>query len=115
MNLPGPVLAAGAALCLLAGYLLGVVAGPDTPARTTGVVESYDTGTGHLCLSGDAAGDIEGAQDGRLCGLWRRSAGSSTPEPGDDFRFVAVKTSQVPEGHADAGNARVLIFGDVVD
>ena len=39
LNLPTPIVLAGAALCILAGYLIGVVAGPDTPERTTGTVE----------------------------------------------------------------------------
>ena len=71
LNLPTPVVLAGAGLCLLGGYLIGVVAGPDTPERTTGVVDSYNSRTNELCLTGDAVGDQEGANDdGELCGIW---------------------------------------------
>ena len=42
VTLPTPVFVAGGALCLLGGYLVGVVAGPDTPDRTTGSVVSFD-------------------------------------------------------------------------
>ena len=62
LNLPTPVVIAGAGLCLLGGYLIGVVAGPDTPERTTGTVDSYNARTNELCLSGDAVGDQDGAE-----------------------------------------------------
>ena len=52
VTLPTPVALAGGALCILGGYLLGVVAGPDTPGRTTATVESYDERDGRLCLTG---------------------------------------------------------------
>ena len=38
VTLPTPVFIAGGALCLVAGYLIGTVAGPDTPQRTTATV-----------------------------------------------------------------------------
>lgn len=116
VNLPTPVVIAGAALCGLGGYLIGVVAGPDTPDRTTGVVDSYERSTSALCLSGDTVADQEGAsEDGQLCGTWRRGSGSREPEVGDEFRFVSVRTSQAPEGVETDRASRVLIYGDVVD
>jgi hypothetical protein len=117
VNLPTPVVIAGGALCLLGGYLVGVVAGPDTPDRTTGVVESYDSKTQELCLSGDAvSADADANEDGLLCGAWQRSPGSTTPHSGDNFRFVTKRTAQDPSG-TDGGDddAQVLIYGDVVD
>ena len=53
VNLPTPVALAGGAICLLGGYLVGVLAGPDTASRATATVASYDSGTGRLCLGGD--------------------------------------------------------------
>ena len=113
VNLPTPVVIAGGALCLLGGYLIGVVAGPAEPDRTTGEVESYDSGTRQLCLTGSAVSEQEGADDkGLLCGAWQRSPGSAIPRPGDSFLFVAKPTAQDPSSD-DA--ADVLIYGDVVD
>ena len=43
--MPTPVALAAGGLCLLGGYLVGVVAGPDTTARTTAEVTSYDPET----------------------------------------------------------------------
>ena len=113
VNLPTPVVIAGGALCLLGGYLIGVVAGPDAPDRTTGEVESYDSATRVLCLTGSAVSEQEGAdEEGVLCGVWQRSPGSTTPGPGDEFRFVTKRTAENPSGDDDAD---VLIYGDVVD
>lgn len=111
VNLPTPIVIAGAGLCLLGGYLIGVVAGPDTPERTTGIVESYDSGTRELCLSGDSVDDLEGAEDGRLCGTWRHTSQEETPSEGDEFRFV----STVSERQAGAEDDVVFIFGEVAD
>lgn len=111
VNLPTPVVLAGAGLCMLGGYLVGVVAGPDTPERTTGVVESYDRTTRELCLSGGSVEDHEGAEDGHLCGTWQRSTGSRTPAKGDDFRFV----SRIDRNRSGDDDDRVLIFGEVDD
>jgi len=129
VNLPTPVVVAIGALCVLAGYLLGVVAGPDRAERTVGTVESFDADTNVLCLAGDdvaaldeAADDEvadEAADDDLLCGRWERSVGSQRPGAGDQFRFVVVRTTDAPEGEADeepdAGAGRVLIYGAVVD
>jgi hypothetical protein len=113
VNLPTPVVIAGGALCLLGGYLIGVVAGPDAPDRTTGKVESYNSKTHELCLSGDTVSKQEGADDkGLLCGAWQRTPGSDIPHPGDSFLFVSKQTAQDPSSN-DA--ADVLIYGDVVD
>lgn len=111
VNLPTPVVIAGAGLCLLGGYLVGVVAGPDTPERTTGIVESYDPDNRELCLSGDAVADHEGAKDDMLCGVWQKSSSAVTPEEGDRFRFV----SRLREGRSGSEDDRVLIFGEVDD
>lgn len=96
---------------MLGGYLVGVVAGPDTPERTTGVVESYNSSTRELCLGGDGLEDLEGADDGSLCGLWQRAASSTVPREGDQFRFV----SKLSPGQSGEEDDRVLIFGEVDD
>lgn len=126
VTLPTPVAAAGGALCLLGGYLLGIVAGPSSPERTTASVESYRPATGELCLIGDEVEALEGAgEDGRLCGLWRRTEGSrSEPEPGDTFRFVSIRVDDPPDeasvGSPDGaptgaeGAPATVIYGDVV-
>jgi hypothetical protein len=108
VNLPLPVLAFGAVLCLLGGYLLGVVLGPEGPDRSVGTVESYDPRGQRLCLSGDAVEDHESAQDGVLCGTWQKAQGSRRPGVGDTFRFVA----SVKPGRA-GDDDRVVIFGEV--
>jgi len=116
VNLPLPLAVAAGGLCLLSGYLVGVVVGPDTPERTTGVVESYDRSTGRLCLTGEAVADQEVADDnGVLCGVWRRSLSSPVPAAGENFRFVAVEGGEPPEGESARRVADVLIYGDVVD
>jgi hypothetical protein len=111
VNLPTPIVFAGAGLCLLGGYLIGVVAGPDTPERTTGVVASYSAPTRELCLTGDSVEDQEGAEEGMLCGIWQRAADSTPPREGDRFRFV----SKVSPGQPGEEDDRVLIFGEVDD
>jgi hypothetical protein len=110
VTLPTPVFVAGGALCLLAGYLVGAVAGPNTPDRTTATVSSFDGTTGRLCLTGEAVKDLSAADSkGVLCGTWRRSGASSTvPGKGDRFRFVTVTSKG-----ADAKPTSV-IYGDVV-
>lgn len=103
-------------MCLLGGYLLGVVAGPDTPDLTTGVVESYDRNSLRLCLSGETVEEQEEVnEDGQLCGRWRRSAGATDPEVGQQFRYVTIRTSDAPEGEDAELSRQVLIYGDVVD
>lgn len=115
VNLPTPVALAGGALCALGGYLLGVVAGPDTTERTTAVVARYDASTSELCLTGDGIDGQEGTVvDGVLCGTWRRTSSAATaPRPGDTFRFVSLSTGpgeSAPEGQ----RATTVIYGDVV-
>ncbi len=113
VTLPTPVFLAGGALCLVAGYLVGSVVGPDTPERTTGTVVSFDTTKSRLCLEGDAITDQEGVDaDGRLCGTLRTSPNAQQPEKGDEFRFVSVRTSAVVGG---ATKQQIVIYGDVVD
>lgn len=115
VHLPTPVAFAGGALCALGGYLLGVVAGPDTAERTTAVVVRYDASTSELCLSGDGVQGQEGAvTDGVLCGTWRRTSGATAePRTGDTFRFVSLSTGpgdDAPEGQRPT----TVIYGDVV-
>ncbi len=110
VSLPTPVALTGAAICLLGGYLVGVLAGPDTTSRTTGTVVSYDNGSGRLCLTGDGVKDQEGTVDDRLCGTWRRAGESSAPRKGDLFRFVTLGGGATEDG----GGPAVVIYGDVV-
>jgi hypothetical protein len=113
VNLPMPVALAGGAICILGGYVLGVVAGPDTTSRTTAIVESYDAGTGRLCLGGDGIKGQEGTVvDGQLCGTWRRASGVGTPHKGDQFRFVSLAGGSGDSSAEHPGP--VLIYGDVV-
>ena len=109
VTVPTPVFVAGGALCLLAGYLVGTVTGPNTPDRTTAMVQSFDNQTGVLCLSGEAASDQDGARDdGTLCGQWRRAGRAPLPSKGDDFRFVTIR------GSDRGGRSTNLIYGNVV-
>jgi hypothetical protein len=112
VTLPTPVFVAGGALSLLAGYLIGVVAGPDTPDRTTATVVSFDPTDNRLCLGGDGVKDVSGVDDqGHLCGTWRRTSGSVTPGRGDRFRFVTL-VDRDPSSGATA--TRTVIYGNVV-
>lgn len=111
VNLPTPVVLAGAGLCLIGGYLVGVVAGPDNPERTTGIVESYEGSSKELCLSGGSVEDLEGAEHGVLCGTWQRAVGSSEPRKGDEFTFV----STVKHNQSGDEDDQVQIFGEVDD
>lgn len=108
VNMPTPVAVAGGALCLLAGYLVGAVAGPDTKTRTTAQVQSYDATTQELCLTGEGVVDQPGAADGTLCGLWRRPTGEAVPKEGDDFRFVSLNSSR-------GDDSVTYIYGSVVE
>jgi hypothetical protein len=113
VTLPTPVFLAGGALCLVAGYLVGSVVGPDTPQRTTATVVSFDPSSARLCLEGDAIKDQEGVDSsGHLCGTLRRTPNSALPAKGDDFRFVSVRTSGEAGGKTQQ---QVVIYGDVVD
>ncbi len=113
VNLPMPVVVAGGALAILGGYLIGVVAGPETPDRATGVVESYDSSKAELCLSGDAVSGQDGvSDDGILCGTWQRPRNADQPVKGDKFRFVTLQTATSPDSES---GGTVLIYGDVVD
>lgn len=109
INLPTPVALAGAALCLLGGYLVGAVLGPDTAERTTAEVDSYDPRTRELCLAGDAVADAPEADDGVLCGTWQRNQGAQDPRPGDRFRFVVMTT-----GGDSPEETETYLYGDVV-
>jgi len=113
VTLPTPVFLAGGALCLVAGFLVGSVVGPDTPERTTGRVVSFDSDKSRLCLEGDAIEDQEGVDpDGTLCGTLRRTPSGELPSKGDDFRFVSVRTSGVVNGKTEH---QIVIYGDVVN
>jgi hypothetical protein len=112
VTLPTPVFLAGGALCIVAGYLVGSVVGPDTPQRTTATVVSYNSGSAKLCLEGDAIKDQEGVDSaGQLCGTLRRTPNSQLPAKGDDFRFVSVRTSDEVGGRT---RQQIVIYGDVV-
>jgi hypothetical protein len=111
VNLPTPVILAIGVLLLLAGYLVGVVAGPSAPDRTTAVVSSYDAKTSQLCLEGEAVSELEGADGDTLCGTWQRVHGAAEPSKGDDFRFV----SSLRRAQEGADDDRVTIFGEVAD
>ena len=108
VSLPTPVALAGGALCVLGGYLVGVVLGPDTTARTTAEVVSFDPETDELCLTGDAVADEPATEDGVLCAAWRGDTNGPAPEPGDVFRFVTM-TSEGDE----AEETVTFIYGDV--
>lgn len=116
VNLPTPVALAGGAICILGGYLLGVVVSPNAPSQTTGVVDSYDGSTDALCLSGDSIEDQEGATaTGQVCGTWRQTEGSSaTPEPGDQFRFVSMVVDASRAGETGDVRPVTVIYGEVV-
>ena len=113
MTLPTPVFAAGAAGCLLAGFLVGAVTAPGGPDTTTAKVQSYSPGKAELCLTGEAVDAWEGMKtsDGTLCGTWRRTPGSRVPDKGDTFRFVAVQTKGESAGETKRST---VIYGDVV-
>lgn len=114
VTLPTPVFLAGGALCLLAGYLVGTVIGPEKPERAVATVASYDSSNATVCLEGDAVEEEKGLNDqDQLCGLWKPAQGLMTaPRKGDRFRFVSVDTSGV--GDADPRYA-VVIYGNVIE
>ena len=113
VTLPTPVFLAGGALCLVAGYLVGSVLGPDTPERTTATVVSFEPDDAQLCLEGEAIRDQEGVNEaGHLCGTLRRTPNSQVPAKGDDFRFVSLRTSDEVDGKAVQ---QVVIYGDVLN
>jgi hypothetical protein len=112
VTLPTPVFLAGGALCLMAGYLVGAVVGPDGHGDTATVV-SYDSGTAKLCLEGDSVKDQPGVTDDDvLCGTWNHTAGSADPRKGDTFRFVTMDTSGVK---GSKPRDLVVIYGTVVE
>lgn len=112
VTLPTPVFVAGGAFCLLAGYLVGAVAGPDTPQRTTATVVSFERSTSKLCIEGKSVEDEDAAdEDGVLCGTWSHTADAAVPKKGDRFRFVTMDTSGVKGSEPrDA----TIIYGTVV-
>jgi hypothetical protein len=111
VTLPTPVFVAGGALCLVAGYLVGTVAGPDTPHRTTASVVSFDSKTARLCLTGDSVKNEKATDDnGVLCGTWSHSVDATRPHKGDNFRFVVLDTSGVKGSEP---RTDTVIFGTV--
>ena len=116
VNLPTPVALAAGAICVLGGYLLGVVAGPDIATRTTAVVDSYERSTSRICLTGDGIEGQEGTVvDGVLCGTWRRTQGSAdVPTRGDEFRFVSVSAGGADASGPDGQGPATVIYGDVL-
>lgn len=114
MTLPTPVFLAGGGLCLVAGYLIGTVAGPATPQRTTATVVSYEGRSAQLCLSGDAVKDAPNTdENGVLCGTWSHSPGATVPREGDTFRFVTLETTPSPATRSP--EVGTVIYGTVVD
>jgi hypothetical protein len=112
VNLPTPVALAGGAICILGGYLVGVLAGPDTTSRTTATVTSYDQDSSRLCLTGDGVSEHDGvAEDGTLCGTWRRADASRAPKEGDRFRFVTLSGGSTG---SDDDRPSTVIYGDVL-
>lgn len=109
VTMPAPVAFAAGALCLLGGYLVGVVAGPDTADADTASVVSYDEDDDRLCLTGEAVADAPQSRDGLLCGEWRRMDEGAAPREGDRFRFVTLMSDP-----GDEGDVTTLIYGDVV-
>lgn len=116
VNLPTPVALAGGAICVLGGYLLGAVVGPDTATRTTAEVDSYESSTSRLCLRGQGIEGQEGTVvDGVLCGTWRRTQGAGvTPRQGDAFRFVSVAAGGADANGPGGQGPATVIYGDVV-
>jgi hypothetical protein len=113
VTLPTPVFVAGTVACLLAGFLTGVVTAPGNVDNTTAKVVSYDQSKSQLCLTGDAVEDYPSrAEDGSLCGTWRRTPGSKVPSGGDDFRFVVVQTQGEVGGEQ---RMSTVLYGDVVE
>ena len=113
VTLPTPVFLAGGAFCVLAGYLVGSVIGPETQHGTTATVVSYDENVARLCLKGSSVEHQPGASDkGVLCGTWSHSAGTTTPAKGDTFRFVVMDTSGVKGTKRPRDS--VVIYGTVV-
>jgi hypothetical protein len=112
VNAPLPLVLAGAGVCLLAGFLVGVVAGPESPAASEALVSSYDPATRQLCLEGEQVAELAGADGDQLCGVWNKGAGSHGPRVGDRFRFLTLQTDSDPGADQPGG---VLIYGDVVD
>ena len=111
VTLPTPLFVAGGALCILAGYLAGAVAGSGGADRPTATVASYDADTSRLCLSGEGVQDSAHLDaDSQLCGTWSHSRGWVVPQPGDRFRYVALDR-QLAKGSDRSG---VVIFGTVV-
>ena len=113
VNLPTPVALAGGAICILGGYLFGVLAGPGTTSRTTATVVSYDTGSSRLCLTGDGVKGQEGKVDDDLCGTWRRAGTATRPQKGDQFRFVSLSGGSTTAS-GDGRRPATVIYGDVL-
>ena len=112
VTLPTPVFLAGGALCVLAGYLVGTVATPGVPERTTATVVSFSASESRLCLKGDGVAGQEGVDSqGVLCGTLRRTPDARTPRAGERFRFVSVSQSGEDRGKKQQ---QVVIYGSVV-
>lgn len=113
VTLPAPVLVAGGVGCLLAGALTGYVLAPHSHSHNTATVESFDTKTSQLCLSGGSVADEPGiTDDGLLCGVLRRSTTERAPRVGQKFRYVVVRTSGTVDGEK---HQQTLLYGTVVN
>jgi hypothetical protein len=112
VTLPTPVFIAGGALCVVAGYLVGTVVGPDTPERTTATVVSFEARGSKLCLEGDSVKDESATdEEGVLCGTWSHGTGVTFPAKGDKFRFVSLDTTHVKGTDSPI---KTVIYGTVV-
>lgn len=111
VTLPTPVFAAGGAVCLLAGYLVGTVVGTHGQHGSTATVVSFDRSTSKLCLTGDAVKGRKATDaHGVLCGIWSRPAGATAPRKGDTFLFVTLDASGT-DGHRPLVDT--VIYGTV--
>lgn len=108
ITMPTSLAVAGGGLCLLGGYLVGVVAGSDASSRSTAEVAGYDQARNELCLRGEAVEELPQAEDGILCGVWQHGTGSRSPREGESFRFVAMTNEDGGDGEQ-----AVIIYGDV--
>lgn len=109
VTMPAPVAFAGAALCVLGGYLIGAVTGPDAAEESTAEVASFDPSTDRLCLTGEVVEGERRAEDGELCGTWQHRPDATEPRKGDPFRFVTMRSDD------GEGESVTYIYGDVVE
>ena len=86
VTLPTPVFLAGGAFCLLAGYLVGAVVGPETQHGTTATVVSFESGTSRLCLEGDSVKDETSISECVVTMICVRAEASARSRPSAGIR-----------------------------